>query len=282
MEIHLNVTFPRIPCELLSLDVMDVSGDLQASITHGVSRTRLSKTGDAISTSSLDLHGEAPKHLDPNYCGECYGADAPPSSSKKGCCQTCDDVREGYATKGWAFGDGTGVKQCEEEGYKQRIMEQQEEGCRLDGSLFVNKVIGNFHIAPGKSFSSSQMHVHDLQTYLNSPTKHTFTHTIHSLSFGPPLPSHLLHESHHAQNPLEGVKKFTEEKSYNYMYFVKVVSTSYEHLDGGDLIETHQYSVTSHERSIDGGKDEVHPETVHAKGGIPGVFFSYDISRKYR
>jgi len=45
-----------------------------------------------------------------------------------------------------------------------------------------------------------------------------------------------------------------------------------------DIVETHQYSVTSHERSLEGGKDEVHPGTVHAKGGIPGFFVSYDIS----
>lgn len=26
MEIHMNISFPRLPCELLTLDVMDVSG----------------------------------------------------------------------------------------------------------------------------------------------------------------------------------------------------------------------------------------------------------------
>lgn len=91
------------------------------------------------------------------------------------------------------------------------------------------------------------------------------------------------------------------------MYFVKVVSTSYLPLgvsntatsqhDGisHDMIplglhgavagskapvETHQYSVTSHKRSLSGGNDaaEGHKERLHAHGGIPGVFFSYDIS----
>lgn len=42
-------------------------------------------------------------------------------------------------------------------------------------------------------------------------------------------------------------------------------------------IETHQYSVTSHRRSLRGGlaTEEGHKERVHAYGGIPGVFFSY-------
>lgn len=81
------------------------------------------------------------------------------------------------------------------------------------------------------------------------------------------------------------------------MYFVKVVSTAYlplgwekeaAHPSDTDLgstiegnykgsIETHQYSVTSHKRSLQGGTDEQegHKERIHARGGIPGVFFSY-------
>lgn len=32
------------------------------------------------------------------------------------------------------------------------LQEQTGEGCHLYGKLLVNKVAGNFHIAPGKSF----------------------------------------------------------------------------------------------------------------------------------
>lgn len=58
MEIHLNITFPRIPCELLTLDVMDVSGEQQTGVMHGVSKVRLSpeaEGGAAIDIKSLDL-----------------------------------------------------------------------------------------------------------------------------------------------------------------------------------------------------------------------------------
>lgn len=58
MEIHLNVSFPRIPCELLTLDVMDVSGDQQTGVMHGVSKVRLapqSEGGQAIDVKALDL-----------------------------------------------------------------------------------------------------------------------------------------------------------------------------------------------------------------------------------
>ena len=106
--------------------------------------------------------------------------------------------------------------------------------------------------------------------------------------------------SNHHLNPLDDTEQKTDEKAYNYMYFVKVVSTAYlplgweqkssvfdipsELIKLGDYgkgeansIETHQYSVTSHKRSLTGGdaSKEGHAERLHARGGIPGVFFSY-------
>lgn len=58
MEIHLNMTFPHLPCELLSLDVMDISGEQQSGVIHGVSRVRLSPAAEGskvIDTSALQL-----------------------------------------------------------------------------------------------------------------------------------------------------------------------------------------------------------------------------------
>lgn len=58
MEIWMNMTFPYIPCELLSLDVMDVSGEIQAGVKHGVNKVRLASPeegGAAIDVKALDL-----------------------------------------------------------------------------------------------------------------------------------------------------------------------------------------------------------------------------------
>jgi hypothetical protein len=58
MEIHLNITFPKVPCELLTLDVMDVSGDQQTGVMHGVSKVRLASQaegGGVIDIRALDL-----------------------------------------------------------------------------------------------------------------------------------------------------------------------------------------------------------------------------------
>lgn len=248
--------------------------------------------------------------MDPDYCGGCYGANPPPNAQKSGCCNTCDEVREAYASASWAFGRGENVEQCEREHYGERLDAQRNEGCRIEGGLRVNKVVGNFHIAPGRSFSNGNMHVHDLNNYFDTPVPggHVFSHTIHHLRFGPQLPEEITKKlgskalpwTNHHLNPLDNTEQITGEPAYNFMYFVKVVSTSYlplgwehntydshpgdenvgigayGHLNDGS-VETHQYSVTSHRRSLNGGDDaaEGHKEKLHARGGIPGVFFSY-------
>ncbi|KAF2797886.1 endoplasmic reticulum-golgi intermediate compartment protein-like protein 3 [Melanomma pulvis-pyrius CBS 109.77] len=313
MEISMNITFPRVPCQLLTLDVMDVSGEIQMGVVHGVSKTRLSPENEgskAIESTALELHKDDAQHLDPDYCGECYGAPPPTAGVKAGCCNTCDEVREAYASISWSFGRGEGVEQCEREHYAEHLDAQRKEGCRLEGAISVNKVIGNFHIAPGKSFSNGNLHVHDLENYFKDES-HTFTHIINHLRFGPKLSDVVIQNmqknhqasgpggwTNHHINPLDGTDQHTDEMAYNFMYFVKVVSTAYlplgwesaaprnDHL-GSTIdhsykgsIETHQYSVTSHRRSLGGGSDEEagHKERIHARGGIPGVFFSYDIS----
>ena len=58
MEISMNITFPRMPCELLTLDVMDVSGELQMGVSHGVNKVRLSPEAEGsqtIEVKALDL-----------------------------------------------------------------------------------------------------------------------------------------------------------------------------------------------------------------------------------
>jgi hypothetical protein len=266
--------------------------------------------------SSRHSAEESAAHLDPDYCGNCYGASAPSNAAKPGCCNTCDEVREAYAQASWAFGRGENVEQCTREHYAERLDEQRNEGCRIEGSLRVNKVVGNFHLAPGRSFSNGNMHVHDLKNYWDAGTAktHTFTHVIHSLRFGPQLPESISKKlakgrtlpwtSSH-QNPLDNTSQKTDDSNFSFMYFIKIVPTSYlpigwqkrfksvkdyaadidhtqaefgalgQSSDGS--LETHQYSVTSHKRSLSGGDDaaEGHQERQHAKGGIPGVFFSY-------
>lgn len=300
MDIHLNVTFPKMPCELLTLDVMDVSGEQQHGVAHGVNKVRLrsvAQGGQVIDINSLAVHEQTAEHLNPDYCGGCYGAPAPAHAKKAGCCNTCEEVREAYSQASWAFGRGEGVEQCEREHYAEKLDEQRDEGCRIEGLLQVNKVVGNFHLAPGRSFSNGNMHVHDLKNYWDVPQGHThdFTHIIHSLRFGPELPAAVTQRlgnrvspwTDHHINPLDGNRQMTDDPNFNFMYFIKIVPTAYHPLGWeknsmAGSVETHQYSVTSHKRSLMGGDDsqEGHAERLHSRGGIPGVFFSY-VSKQY-
>jgi hypothetical protein len=48
----------------------------------------------------------------------------------------------------------------------------------------VNKVIGNLHLSPGRSFQAAQTRIYDLVPYLkNDGNRHDFSHTIHYMYF---------------------------------------------------------------------------------------------------
>lgn len=270
MSINIDITFPAMPCSMLSLDLMDTAGEQQVNIEHDVVKSRLTPEGKHIDAERLSIGSDrdTPKHA-ADYCGPCYGA-----RPDNECCNTCDSVRDAYTAKGWNIDDLDDIAQCKEEHYKEKLSVQSHEGCNVKGSLHVNKVVGNFHLAPGRTIQtqSGAVHVHDLQQYFMDPAKHSFAHKIHHLSFGPPE----LGYTH--QNPLDGVEKTPPEPTYNYIYFLKCVSTSLYKLHSKIPAETMTYAVTAHERSTNGGVDKKNPSHVNARGGIPGVFFSYDIS----
>lgn len=117
----------------------------------------------------------------------------------------------------------THLSQCVSEGWSDKIKEQSEEGCNIAGKVRVNKVIGNFHLSPGRSFQSNAMHVHDLVPYLQGGNKHDFGHIIHHFSFGSEMEEEFvgvggmgLAETKKALgivNPLDGMKAHTEESN---------------------------------------------------------------------
>ncbi|XP_061431252.1 endoplasmic reticulum-Golgi intermediate compartment protein 3-like isoform X3 [Lethenteron reissneri] len=165
LRINLDVVFPRMACAFLSLDAMDVSGETQIDVEHTLFKKRLDARGQPVAAEE-EKHeiGKLeeipdPTALDPNRCESCYGA----NGTDLQCCNTCDDVREAYRRKGWAFKNPEVIEQCRREGFSNKVREQKDEGCRVYGHLEVNKVAGNFHFAPGKSFQ--QAHIHDFMMF---------------------------------------------------------------------------------------------------------------------
>jgi hypothetical protein len=96
---------------VLSLDVMDISGETQRDISHNILKARLDERGVVIPKGySADLQNDIDKIHEAKkegYCGSCYGGMVPPS----GCCNTCDEVREAYLQRGWSFGNPDAIDQ---------------------------------------------------------------------------------------------------------------------------------------------------------------------------
>jgi len=257
LQINMDVTFPDLPCSYLSLDAMDVSGEHQLDVDHNIFKKRIGKDGKQLGIQRGELQAvdetEPEVKLPPDYCGSCFGAE----SEEGQCCNTCEQVREAYRKKGWAFSNPENIEQCAREGFSEKLEAQKGEGCQVYGHLLVNKVAGNFHFAPGKSFQSHHNHVHDLQPF--KVGVFNVTHYIHRISFGKDFPGIV--------NPLDGVDKVIDNGSGMFKYFVKIVPTIYETLDG-ETINTNQFSVTEHFKPMRDVKE----------GGLPGVFIMYDLS----
>jgi hypothetical protein len=295
LVIDMNVTFPRVPCYLLSIDIMDISGETQLNLMHDVERIRLHPDGRLVEVgrNSRMLKGEADRVAETHakdYCGSCYGGEPPES----GCCNTCDEVQESYVRRGWSFGDPEHVEQCVKEGWSDRIKEQNAEGCNVAGKIHVNKVIGNVHISPGRAFQRNGVHMHDLVPYLSGSGEnhHDFGHIINDFSFesensftASKDARSLVRKVMGIVDPLQGVRAHTEKSQFMFQYFLKVVSTELQELNG-NVYKSFQYSVTSYERDLDtspGHKNadankEQPGKVMHGFIGMPGVFINYDIS----
>lgn len=262
LRINFDVTFPALACSLLSVDAMDISGEQHYDIRHDIIKKRLDHHGNVIDSRAdgigapkierpLQRHGGRLDHNE-TYCGSCYGAEA----SDDDCCNSCEEVREAYRKKGWGMTNPDLIDQCKREGFVQKIRDEEGEGCNIHGMVEVNKVAGNFHFAPGKSFLQSNILVNDLLGFQTE--SFNISHKINKLTFGQEFPG--------VVNPLDGVHWTQQASSGMYQYFIKVVPTIYTDIRGRK-IQSNQFSVTEHLRSADG-----YPQP------LPGVFFFYDFS----
>lgn len=266
---------------VVSLDAMDASGSHSLDVLHNVFKRRLDKSGNPVGESERGSTGtvrnaaqllaekqraiaegrpsEPAQQTGAAGCGPCYGA-----ADEGVCCNTCEQVRDAYRRKGWQF-NMKGVEQCNREGFYGDISSQLEngEGCNVYGHLEVPKVPGTFHFAPGHGMQHAYSHVHDLVSFTYS--SFNVSHAVNFLSFGPYYPG--------AASPLNGHTRSYAGGSGMHQYFVKLVPTVYQSLDG-NVIKGYQYSVTEHPRVLDPKAAQMDAAT----GLLPGVFFNYELS----
>lgn len=262
LRINIDVVFPKIGCDFLSLDAQDVSGEQHIAIDHNVYKRRLDlETGMPIDEPEKHdvVKEETPmenktQEVAEIKCGSCYGAE----TEDRKCCNTCDEVKQQYMKKSWKFVAIT-VDQCKGDILSKEEQRVLAEGCQIYGYLEVNRVGGSFHIAPGKSFSLNHVHVHDVQPFATSDFN--VTHTVRHLSFGRNVPG--------KTDPMDGTVGAAEKGSEMFHYYIKVVPTTFARVDGSTFV-TNQFSVTRHSKVISmmGGDGS----------GMPGVFFTYEMA----
>lgn len=84
-----------------------------------------------------------------------------PACASRRCCNSCDDVREAYRRRGWAFKNADTIEQCKREGFTQKMQEQKNEGCQVYGVLEVNKVARrSVHVQTSRAAASFPTDVH--------------------------------------------------------------------------------------------------------------------------
>jgi len=266
IRININVSFPSMPCAGLNLVAMDVAGEQQIDVVNNIVKTRWSLDGRTNLGPLLD--DEQVRRRLGRSCGPCFAhldkakqAAAAQIASDR-CCNACSDVKSLFNSLDKELGLKWELHPlCQHEAVMldPARLETIHEGCNLFGHLEVNKVAGNFHVAPGKAFQSSQGQlVHEFKPF--DTHKYNISHVIHSLSFGVHYPSRV--------NPLDGATAVLRNGSGVFQYFAKVVPTTYVYADG-KTIESCQYSVTDQFKSAhDPSKGFV----------LPGVFIIYDIS----
>jgi len=265
LQINIDIDFPALPCSFISVNAMDKTGNHQLNIHDNIVTIRLDKFGIPVpDTARREVIGEDKTLPDVDLkekveCGSCYGAE----SDDKSCCNTCDDVQEAYRKKGWAFTSPNQIVQCVSEHLMDNLQNQKDEGCRVQGSLKVERVGGNVNIVPGKFIIQNSRYVVDSDLFQFNGDFNT-SHKINSVSFGRDYPG--------IKNPLDGKTIIWKDKgSPMYEYYVTVVPTIWE--DSSGEFSTNQYSVTDYMEVIKKQDDN----TFQGRG-VPGLFIMYDLS----
>jgi len=315
MSVNINITFPGLHCDDLHLDVMDVAGDSHSNLDndkeHLMIKRRLNLDGSPIRANAETVKAnkaameelkrqEIKKAtLKEDYCGPCYGA----SSDVRKCCNTCDELLEAYREKRWdAISITYTSEQCIREGRDKKEIKRMSkgEGCNIAGTLRVNKVAGNFHIAMGEAVDTNGRHIH--QFLPDDAINFNASHIINELSFGKKVPAGL--DSASEKESLNGITKVVKAEtgaSGVFHYFVKIVPTNYTDSKGNVVLETNRYSYTERFTPLMTDLDEEHyalgdnENTAGADVGgqkkpgqthehhwkqnsiLPGVFFIYEI-----
>lgn len=222
LRINLNITFPALPCSVVSLDTLDVSGNHAPELNRHIRVSRLDTHGNRLPDEMPMPH----EHIE--KVARMAGGGAAGTQRR-----LLALPGEGGAKKGGGGRPGelvTGnpnlllsklleqlLPQIKED--QDAVAELQRhvgEGCHLEGHMRVRRVAGNFHFALTHADHHVLMSVFHDRSHLN------LSHTIHSISFGEiDAPAAKVMHS----NPLDGRVKMLHQGSGFFQYYIKVGSS---------------------------------------------------------
>jgi len=215
LRINMNITFPALPCSVITLDTLDMSGNHAPDKARNVVKTRLDAKGAPIPPSLPTAAGGRQLLSLPSGGGSIKEVGRQAAS------------RQDLLLSALLSDLLPNVFENKEE--IAELKSHLGEGCHVEGYLLVNKVAGNFHFAMSRSDHHVLMKVYGQRESIN------VSHVIHSISFGEEIPSMI--------NPLDKTPKIVHEGSGYFQYHIKVVPTLYEPWYGPP-VQTNQYSYT--------------------------------------
>ncbi|TVU46821.1 hypothetical protein EJB05_06390, partial [Eragrostis curvula] len=240
LPIHINMSFPSLPCEVLSVDAIDMSGKHEVDLHTNIWKLRLDRYGHIIGTEYLSDLVE--KEHGAHHHGRAVGTEYPGFKIDHGHEHHDEAKKHEHTFNEDAEKMVKSVKQALENG----------EGCRVYGHLDVQRVAGNFHI------SVHGLNIFVAEKIFEGSSHVNVSHVIHELSFGPKYPG--------IDNPLDHTTRILHDTSGTFKYYIKVVPTEYRSLSK-KVLPTNQFSVTEYFVPI--------RPTDRA---WPAVYFLYDLS----
>lgn len=172
MRIDLNISLFNVPCEVAHVDYSDESGTHMSAFS--INRLPLDERGVLLPGYHVEhvRYHERVREKTKEDCGSCYGAEM----FEGQCCNTCEQVIEAYAKRGWQAPQRRNIVQCVR---RLEVKEVQPAalGCQVYGHIVVKRIPGNFHISLNQI---GQM------LAANGEMKVDGSHTVHWLRFTDP------------------------------------------------------------------------------------------------
>ncbi|CAI5459817.1 unnamed protein product [Closterium sp. Yama58-4] len=288
LDVYLNISFPSLPCNVISLDALDMSGNHEVDIATNMYKIRLDRHGQLADSRWLkdptgawrqskskkrkgefvnDLNDDFLDHLAAS-CTKLKALYVAPERTIllfavwKDLLSVTDAGLDDFFRCCPQLNQLTLHRRVAlPPSFFQLANLRSLYFTNLYGHLSVERVAGNFHVSVhGQSYLV-------LQQVFSSVGDVNVSHIIHSLGFGVPYPGRL--------NPLDGFVRILPplkegedpaRSSGTFKYFLKVVPTRFHFWHGG-VVKTNQYSIS-----------EYFTASSPQSNALPAVYFLYDLS----